>query len=769
MRGHHVGSTELHMPAKSTAPLASSSGFAQSLSTPDIVRSHASGMIASPEPPHRKAPKSPLHISAKDGNVAVLRSMASQPGFQVNAQDVYGSTALHLASFMGHADYVRELLGFRDVDPNLRDVFHRSALEHACRQGHSAVVSLLAKHPRINVNQQNKRGETPLMRACSYGHAACAELLLAACANPNLPDGLYRNTALHRSSSKGYSSCVQALIKHGGDLSRKNSDDCNVLHSAVLAEKPDLFVIKILCLHLAGHPSCQECLEAKNKRGLSPMQEAARRSDRSIVQLLEELRSNSRLSSLLQKSLQEWTPFDVSIFIDSQGLHQLSDIFLKHDVNGHLFSTLTDNQLRDMLGISSWGARTKILQARSSLFASQPSSSTTIPIPIPIPALGSSIADIPRHPGQLIPWTDLRILEERGRGYFGSVRRAVWCGIEVAVKTVYRQNFRNQDDLALFRRECDILARLHHPNIVLFLGVSQSPEGENAMVTEFVGRGSLKTLIKDETEYLNSSPSLRYNIACGVANAMVYLHHCSPPIMHRDLTTSNILVNYDGTVKICDFGMSKMFTEDALSAAVGCMTSMAPEVYKGEGYSPSIDVFSYAMVLYEVFVGETPNGSIDQRKYAHQVAMEGYRPVLPASMPIFWQSMIISCWDQNPERRPTFDQIQQRLKDMPSSHQDPSSSSSSSSSTIVLHNNFPAPIEDCNTHLAAYDVQTTTPDSREDQARATHSGTYVSGSGGIDPSDGISLESESSSGIDVFTAGYADSPLITESLSYPPK
>jgi serine/threonine protein kinase len=198
---------------------------------------------------------------------------------------------------------------------------------------------------------------------------------------------------------------------------------------------------------------------------------------------------------------------------------------------------------------------------------------------------------------------------------------------------------------------------------VLFLGISQSTEGENALITEYVGRGSLKKLIKSEPDYLNSSPSRRFAIAAGVADGMVYLHHCTPPIMHRDLTTANILVHYDGTPKICDFGMSRLFVGgDALSQAVGCMTSMAPEVYRGEPYTPSIDVFSFGVVIFELFVGRAPNGNTDPRKYAHRVAMEGFRAEVPATVPPFWRNLLTVCWRQEPIERPTFDSIQKQLK-----------------------------------------------------------------------------------------------------------
>ena len=185
--------------------------------------------------------------------------------------------------------------------------------------------------------------------------------------------------------------------------------------------------------------------------------------------------------------------------------------------------------------------------------------------------------------------------------------------------------------------------------------------------------------------------------------------------------------------------MSKSFTGDALSAAVGCMTSMAPEVYKGEGYAPSIDVFSYAMVLFELFAGHTPNGSTDQRKYAHAVALEGYRPEIPPSLPLCWRDLIVRCWDQNPALRPTFDQIQMQLRDFNGPL--PGSPSLRSSSEAAAPPNL---------HLDAYQDSTA--------PYQDHQAPYVTGSGGIDcSSDSNSYSQDStSSGVDIFTSDYAN-------------
>lgn len=604
----------------------------------------------------------------------------------MNMQDIYGSTPLHLAAYQGHLAYVKALLKVPGIDPNLTDIWGRTSLEHACRQGQTEIVACLVLSEGIQLDLKNKRGETPLLKCCSYDHATCAEALLRAGAKPDVQDGLYHNTALLKSASRGFAGCVQLLLNYGANLTITNSGGCNALHLGVIAESID--VCRVLFDWLADHPEARPCLEQENKRGLTPLGEAKRSEKQSLLDFFLQLTKAQGLEKLLAKPVGEWVPDEVGRWIELIGYRQYSDAFRRHDVSGALLTKLTDDLMRHHLEVHSWGARVGILESLDELLGrkARTSESRTQSAQQSQAAQASTSTAHREISSQLpssrtIDWDGLDIHEELGRGFFGSVRRATWCGIAVAVKTVYRTTFRNHTDLELFRREVDILGRLQHPNIVMFLGVSESPEGEKTLVTEYVSRGSLKKLIRDEPDYLGECSSRRFNIASGIANGMVYLHHNTPPIMHRDLTTSNILVNSDGTVKICDFGMSKFFVDDQsqLSQAVGCMTSMAPEVYRGEPYSPSVDVFGFAMVMYELFTGRTPNGGLEQRKYTHKVAYENYRPALPDSIPPWWQCLIQSCWDERPDARPTFMSIQQQLKNLES----PASAASSSSLSAV--------------------------------------------------------------------------------------
>ncbi|KAF5177923.1 Serine/threonine-protein kinase CTR1 [Thalictrum thalictroides] len=166
------------------------------------------------------------------------------------------------------------------------------------------------------------------------------------------------------------------------------------------------------------------------------------------------------------------------------------------------------------------------------------------------------------------------------RSSFAVVYRGLWNGSDVAVK-VYSENDYRESTLSDYKKEIAIMKRLRHPNVLLFMGAVYSPE-RLAIVTEFLPRGSLF-----RTLHRNSQPldiRRRFKMSLDVAKGMNYLHHRNPPIIHRDLKSSNLLVDRNWTVKVGDFGLSKWKNATYLTAKSGRGTPqwMAPEVLRNE-------------------------------------------------------------------------------------------------------------------------------------------------------------------------------------------
>ncbi|XP_022863781.1 serine/threonine-protein kinase CTR1-like isoform X3 [Olea europaea var. sylvestris] len=205
-----------------------------------------------------------------------------------------------------------------------------------------------------------------------------------------------------------------------------------------------------------------------------------------------------------------------------------------------------------------------------------------------------------------IPWSDLVIKKRIGAGSFGTVHHAEWNGCDVAVKILMEQDF-HAEQYKEFLREVAIMKRLRHPNIVLFMGAVTEPPNLS-IVTEYLSRGSLYRLLRrpDAREVLDERR--RLCMAYDVVKGMSYLHKHNPPIVHRDLKSPNLLVDKKYTVKVCDFGLSRLKANTFLSSksAAGTPEWMAPEVLRDEPSNEKSDVYSFGVILWELATLQPP-------------------------------------------------------------------------------------------------------------------------------------------------------------------
>ncbi|GMF15751.1 unnamed protein product [Phytophthora lilii] len=211
--------------------------------------------------------------------------------------------------------------------------------------------------------------------------------------------------------------------------------------------------------------------------------------------------------------------------------------------------------------------------------------------------------------GGSIDFAELQLGKAVGAGRSGSTFSAHWAGRHVAAKVVDLSAAANgQELLKELRREEQVAGALRHPNIVQFLGAASAPP-RYCLVFEFMEGGTLAARLRAR----GCGPLDFFRLATDMAQGMSYLHEHS--VMHRDLKSSNVLLDAEGTAKISDFGLSCVMelghTAD-LTAETGTYGWMAPEVIRHEPYSSKADVYSFAVVLWELlakdipFKGQTP-------------------------------------------------------------------------------------------------------------------------------------------------------------------
>lgn len=234
-----------------------------------------------------------------------------------------------------------------------------------------------------------------------------------------------------------------------------------------------------------------------------------------------------------------------------------------------------------------------------------------------------------------------------------------------AVKYI-RANFFDPNSQKSILREINILSKVHHPSILGLRGyyIPSSPTDNPVIVTDYVQNGSLFTMLDLERQGcapINWTPNSKANVLFGIAEAMRYLH--ANHIIHRDLKPGNILLNDNYEPLVCDFGLSKSFSESSAyqqSMNGGTPLYMAPEIISADVNNPQfdskIDVYAFGIITYEILTADNPykdlNEFVVKQKYVN-----GERPPIPDFVPHPYRRLITECWSQDADMRPTFETI----------------------------------------------------------------------------------------------------------------
>lgn len=262
-----------------------------------------------------------------------------------------------------------------------------------------------------------------------------------------------------------------------------------------------------------------------------------------------------------------------------------------------------------------------------------------------------------------ILWEDLQIGERIGIGSYGEVYHADWNGTEVAVKKFLDQDF-SGDALVQFKCEIEIMLRLRHPNVVLFMGAVTRPPNLS-ILTEFLPRGSLYRLLHRPNHHLDEKRRMR--MALDVAKGMNYLHTSHPTIVHRDLKSPNLLVDKNWVVKVCDFGLSRLKHHTFLSSrsTAGTPEWMAPEVLRNEPSNEKCDVYSFGVILWELITSRVPWSGMNPMQVVGAVGFQNRRLEIPQNIDPMAAQIMHDCWQTEANLRPSFAQLMYRLRRLP--------------------------------------------------------------------------------------------------------
>ena len=256
-----------------------------------------------------------------------------------------------------------------------------------------------------------------------------------------------------------------------------------------------------------------------------------------------------------------------------------------------------------------------------------------------------------------------------GIGGYGEVYKGVWRGTPVAVKRLFDQRGAGQE---VFASEVSILSRLRHPRVVLWMGVIVEPQNLS-IVMEYMDRGSLADVVHkmapDGRTFANRlTTAMKMSWAHDIVEGMAYLH--GQHIVHRDLTSNNVLMNKKGQAKITDFGLSKVKNSrhsNGTSSAKkhGAAYYCAPEALRNDPYDYPCDVFSFGVILWELMHRQRPFDGVDIYPFIASVQREGTRYIRSA---LEWneaaivgvpqvKDIALRCWLETPRDRPAFQEL----------------------------------------------------------------------------------------------------------------
>lgn len=239
----------------------------------------------------------------------------------------------------------------------------------------------------------------------------------------------------------------------------------------------------------------------------------------------------------------------------------------------------------------------------------------------------------------------------------------------VAVKIIRLPDDDERGDLCArlenqFTREVTLLSRLHHPNVIKFVGACRKTP-VYCVITEYLPEGSLRAYLHKLEHKILPLPKL-ISMALDLARGMEYIH--SQRVIHRDLKPENVLLADDFHLKVADFGIAcEEACRDLLADDPGTYRWMAPEMIKRKHYGRKVDVYSFGLIVWEFVAGKIPYEDMTPIQAAFAVVNKNLRPTVPVDCPLAMKALIEQCWSSQPDKRPEFWQIVKVLEEFESS------------------------------------------------------------------------------------------------------
>ena len=682
----------------SSSSSSSSSNLSVTPGTPTHTSGSSGGSNSAPGTPGTPSSNSlkqssqmmhPIWNILKTSDTAGLQALLSDEAFDVNMKNKYGDTPLHVAVQRTKWDdnalqFLLTLLAAPNLEVNACNQDQNTPFHYFCQKfDHPSMLGPFNRFMErgADVNAQNTFGETPMHKAIFNQSLklGMVGMLIARGAQLEIRSES-GETALHYAVRLGREDMVRFLIQKGADLNATSSlgktpldvaqeegieaiatriqdskeimqwladNDLSKYEEEFLAH--DVFVYLLpdltddMLAKFLGDSDVAErsaiMTAAHQVTGKDTTPEDARRREKLLKQL-----AMKKQESILRKSLTETARLRILSRANAQdtqrNLHQLAANALDANIGKPGDSpTSPKAQLRP-------SSTSSLLSVHPTL-TNKPSVINLTP--------GTSI-------GQENEWeidpTDLEFIKSLGQGASGEVFQGTFKGESVAIKVLKTNNTDSEVDE--FKKEFSVLVSFNSPYIIQFKGACLADK--LCMVMEFCPHGSLYDLLRSPDFVMTWDRFFIFAIE--VTAGLAVLHKAKPSILHRDMKTLNLLVDKSYHVKLCDFGLSRFNTGSnlaTLSKCRGTYAYIAPEVYNCETFTTKSDVYSVAIILWEL-VYRLINGKYLRpfQEFKHiqfdfQVLIQAckmkLRPTLPQETPPPLEQLVRKCWHEDRDSR----------------------------------------------------------------------------------------------------------------------
>ncbi|RHZ78854.1 hypothetical protein Glove_155g136 [Diversispora epigaea] len=268
-----------------------------------------------------------------------------------------------------------------------------------------------------------------------------------------------------------------------------------------------------------------------------------------------------------------------------------------------------------------------------------------------------------------IPFDRFNNIKYLDKGGFGKVFRAAWSdGYIIYWDSQMKIWKRSQQDVCLkslntstnkggFLQEIKHQLKFRGVWAIAIYGITKNPENEYLMVMQYAKYGSLRKMLNSSFKKLTWNDKIKslYYIALGLAR----IHETG--LMHKDFHSGNIVNETKTSSYITDFGLCKPVTENDPEKIYGVIPYMAPETLNRGEYTQASDIYSFGMIMYEVFTSYPPYYNIPHDKNLVISICKGQKPEIMCEIPQLLKDLMEKCWDTDSSNRPKAIELKSQL------------------------------------------------------------------------------------------------------------